>query len=120
MMKFFNEALKIRNLFGVAIFSLILVYLMKDTIHSLAVAGDSDNMNLLLGFLFFLVLGVVGIAGYYAIVEKEVDKGSVSVRGSKKVETKMKGGGSVDVRDSEEVKTDIDNSGGAADAEKKT
>lgn len=120
MMKFFSEALKIRNLFGVAIFSLILVYLMRDTIARVAAGGEGDNLPLLLGFLFFVILGVTGIAGYYAIAGKDADKGNVTVSGSKKVVNTLKNGGSVDVRDSEDVKTTIDNAGGATDPEKKT
>ncbi|MBL7802347.1 MAG: hypothetical protein JNL02_01330 [Saprospiraceae bacterium] len=120
MMKFFSEAIKIRNLFGVAIFCLILVYLMRDSIVRVAGEGENDNLSLLLGFLFFVILGVLGVAGYYAIVEKDADKGNVNVEGSKKVTTDLKNGGSVTVRDSEEVKTNIDNAGPAADPEKKT
>ncbi len=120
MMKFFTEAIKVRNLFGVAIFSLILVYLLRDTIVRIAGEGDNDNLPLFLGFLFFVILCVLGIAGYYAIVEKDADKGNVTVRGSKKVKNTLKNGGSVDVRDSEEVENNIDNTGASADPEKKT
>ncbi|GAB4492567.1 MAG: hypothetical protein OHK0019_14750 [Saprospiraceae bacterium] len=121
MDKLFAEVLKIRNLFGVAIFSLILLYFFKDIIQALALTGDSGTLNLLLGFLFFMTIGVLGIAGYYAIAEKEIEKGSVTVNHSKKVDTQMRGGGTVTVRDSEEVKTDIDNSGTSSDSgEKKT
>lgn len=116
----FSKALQVKNLFGVAIFSLILLYFFKDNIQALAMAGKSDAMNLLLGFLFFTVIGIVLIAGYYAISASEVERGTVTVRKSKGVDTKLKGGGTVDVRDSEDVKTDIDNSGSNASPEKKT
>lgn len=121
MEKIFVQALKVKNLFGVAIFSLLLLYFFRDNIQTLALAGDSGTLNLLLAFLFFTIIGVLGIAGYYGISEKEIEKGSVSVRGSKDVDTRMRSGGTVDVRDSENVKTDMDNTGAsAADPEKKT
>lgn len=118
MIKLFSEALKIRTLFGVAIFGLILVYLFKDTIHRFS--GNESALALFLGFLFFMVIGILAIAAYYAMARQEVEKGSVTVRGSKKVDTTLRGGGSVEVRDSEEVKTNIDNTGSAPGSEKKT
>jgi hypothetical protein len=64
---------------------------------------------------------VLAVAGFYAIADKETEKGSVSVRDSKGIETTVRGGGEVDVRDSEDVKTVVDNPGAnAADPEKKT
>ena len=127
MTKLFAEALKIRNLFGVAIFSLILIYLFKNNINTLAIAGDSDNLNLLLAFLFFIIIGVLGITAYYAIAEKEiekenkeVDKGHAIVKGSPKADTTILGGGKAEVTDSEGAKTRIENPGIASDSEKKT
>jgi len=121
MEKIFAQALKVRTLFGVAVFGLVMLYVFKDTIENLALAGDSNNLNLLLAFLFFSIFGVLAVAGFYAIADKETEKGSVSVRGSKGIDTTVRGGGVVDVRDSEDVKTVVDNPGAnAADPEKKT
>ncbi len=122
MTKLFTEALKVKTLIGVAILSLIMLFLFKDSIQAVALAGDNEALSLLLGFLVFMVIGVLGIAAFYAISAQEIGKGSVTVQGSKRVKSDLRGGGSVEVGNSEDVETKIDNSGLSAttDPEKKT
>ncbi|MEZ4985323.1 MAG: tetratricopeptide repeat protein [Saprospiraceae bacterium] len=112
MMKFLEKALAIKTLMGAAVFSLIFVFLMRDTITQ--VAGDADSLALVLVFLFLVVLVVLGVAGFYAIAEKEIDKGSVTVEDSEKVKTRLTNGGSVVVEGSKEVETIIDNTSSSA------
>lgn len=71
MQKLFSEALKVRNLFGIAIFSLIIVYLFKDTIQKFA--DNESILGLFLGFLLLMIICVIGLTAYYAISEKEIE-----------------------------------------------
>ncbi len=121
MEKFFAEALKIRSFIGAAVLALLVVALFREQLATLA-GTNPDAFSNLAAFLFFTLLGIVGIAAFFAISKSEIDKGSVSVCSSKKVKSTVSGGGTVDVRDSEDVETSIQNppAATAADPEKKT
>lgn len=98
----------VKTIFGVCVFSLALVYLLKDTLVSIASIG-SDQFSLFLFFILFVIIGVSGIAGFYAIAKKEIDleksrKNVAKIKGSKKVKGTQKGeGGYIDIEDSEDI-----------------
>jgi hypothetical protein len=73
MENIWKEALKIRTLAGVAVLCMFLVYTFRETIEKLALAGKSSELNLLLAFLLFALLIILGIAAFYAISKKEID-----------------------------------------------
>lgn len=112
----------VKTLFMLAAFCGVIVYALKDTLVSLAMIGDNEALSLILFFLAFFFLSILGIAGFYAISKKEIDaessrKNIAKVSGSKKVKGKQKGeGGYIDIEDSEEIELEQDSNENLSDS----
>lgn len=78
-----KKAASIKNVFALAAVGFGLVWFFRDTIEKLALAGDSSTLNLLLAFLFFMVVGVVGVAVFFGISKEEIGLSKEKIEASK-------------------------------------
>lgn len=107
----------VKTLFILAAVCAAVVFGFKDTIAGVALAGNNEALSLILAFLVFFLVAVLGVAGFYAISKKELEAEAgrtnvARVSGSKKVSGKQTGqGGLLEVDDSEDVDLQQDSRG---------